>query len=30
MDILLTQLVVLAKIEDKPENPKLAYIDDVL
>lgn len=29
MDILLTQLVVLAKIEDKPD-PKRAYIDDVL
>lgn len=30
MDILLTQLVVLAKIEDKPDGPKMAYIDDVL
>lgn len=30
MDILLTQLVVLAKIEDKPGEPKMAYIDDVL
>ncbi len=30
MAMLLDQMVVLAKIEDKPENPKLAYIDDVL
>ena len=30
MDILLTQLLVLAKIEDKPGEPKMAYIDDVL
>lgn len=30
MAMLLDQMVVLAEIEDKPENPKLAYIDDVL
>jgi hypothetical protein len=30
MAMLLDQMVVLARIEDKPENHKLAYIDDVL
>ena len=30
MAMLLDQMVVLAKIEDKPDGPKMAYIDDVL